>query len=374
MKAFVWFRIGILLLAACATAVTDLAAASKPGPSQRFFNLGFTSWPYAASTEAINWVYDAVRANGDLISEHIEEGVPWGEALEGRAFSDDFQNSLNFRKLKRAPGQKLLLSISPLSTGRDGLAFYRGEAINQPLEMPWQEFTFDQQEVKTAYLNYARRMIEFFSPDYFCLGVEVNLLKRNKPELWSSYLLLQEFVYNQLKQEYPNLIMLVSVEAIPLMPGYTDADTTAQASALEDILPYTDILGISLHPCMSNFRADYIPTDLFSRIRLLTDKPLAVTESSYPAQRFTITVNGQAVTFNGSPTKQEDFVKQLLTAANKDQYRFVVWFTIRDYDALWEELGKGDVLLFWRDTGLFDERGISRRALSTWQLWLRKPY
>jgi hypothetical protein len=350
----------------------EAAVPVKDESSHRFFAMGFSSWPYDLTLEAVNWGYEQVGKYGDFIDEHLEEGVPWPEAQGDLPFPRNYQDVLNFRKSKRLPGHKLLVSINPLSIGRNSLAPYRGEAPNQTLPKPWDQRSLNDPIVKQAYLKYARRLIEFFSPDYFCMGVEVNLLKKNRPDLWPAFLELHKYVYSELKKQFPELKILVSLEACSLLEGYTDADYAGQMQAVNDILPYTDIVGISLHPFMSKNLAENIPADMFRRIRSLSDKPMAITETSYPAEKFTIKIHGIPVDFNGTPEKQKEYLRQLLTAVRDGAYLFVTWFSIRDYDAIYNKLGGGDLLLIWRDTGLFDQTGRPRPGFDVWQQWLNQ--
>jgi len=45
--------------------------------------------------------------------------------------------------------------------------------------------------------------------------------------------------------------------------------------------------------------------------------------------------------------------------------RSEVNFVLRDYDALWQQIGGNeDLTIAWRDTGLYDEAGAARPALS----------
>lgn len=67
--------------------------------------MGFTSWPYDATTEAVDWTWSTLRAEGDVVSQHIEEGVPWPEAASGAPFPATFDALLADRK-KRAAGAK----------------------------------------------------------------------------------------------------------------------------------------------------------------------------------------------------------------------------------------------------------------------------
>jgi hypothetical protein len=243
------------------------------------------------------------------------------------------------------------------------------------LPPPWDSYALDSPEVKQAYSSYAKRMIALFNPDYVAIGVEVNLLVRNAPSLWPAYLELHKQVYQDIKLAFPNLPVLASFDVNAILEGYNlEDDHAAQMQALRDILPYVDVLGISLHPFLSVYLADTVPGSLFDDVFALTSKPIAITESSYPAQVWSIDVGGTTVTFSGSQAKQEDFVGRLLGAAQAHEAPFVIWFTARDYDALWEALGESDAALPWRDTGLYDEQGSPRQALAVWQRALAEPH
>ena len=155
-----------------------------------------------------------------------------------------------------------------------------------------------------------------------------------------------------------------TINGVPIEGGKT----------LADLLPSLDIVGISLHPFLSTVHfAETVPADMFDRLFALAKKPIAITESSYCAQPWSLTVNGTAVPFSGSPEKQRDFTARLLAAAARHRAPFVVMFTIRDYDALWKAFGKSDSALPWRDTGFYDEDGKPRPALEVWDSYLKRP-
>jgi hypothetical protein len=223
--------------------------------------------------------------------------------------------------------------------------------------------------VKTAYLNYSKRMIDLFHPAYVVLGVEVNLLAANNDALWPAYLELHKYVYAHLKSAYPAVKFAVSMTAPDLLEGYTGVDHTTQMRALRDITPYIDFLGISLHPFMSKYLAETVPADLFDRIFSLTRLPIAITESSYPATNWSMKIGGGNAVFNGSPAKQDAFLKRMFAAASQHGSPFVIYFAPRDYDALWEKSGRAANMLPWRSTGLYDASGRPRPALATWRTY-----
>jgi hypothetical protein len=351
-----------------------LLGAQSLSAQQRRFRMGFSSWPYDLTQEAVDWVYQNIQNEGDLVLQHIEEGVPWNESLMGAAFPPEYQQSLMQRRARLTKGKKLLVAINSLNTSRSGLALYRTDEISQPLPEPWASYALDDSHVRRAYLAYAKRIIEALDPDYLIIGVEVNLLMRDKPELWKQYVRLQRSVYKGLKRAYPKLPVLVSLEAVSLIAQFQAADSAAQRKALQDILPYTDILGLSLHPYLSQYSTGPYPFDIFKLVREFTKKPIAITETSFPAQPFTVNVNGADFLFDGSEEKQQAYFAALLQAAQRDRYRFVAVFSVRDYDALWEKLGRTDLMLLWRDGGFFSETGEPRSVLSVWRSYLNRKF
>src|SRR5690606_38448064 len=43
----------------------------------REFQMGFSSWPYAATAEAVDDTYRFISENADVYSEHIDANIPW---------------------------------------------------------------------------------------------------------------------------------------------------------------------------------------------------------------------------------------------------------------------------------------------------------
>lgn len=360
------YMAGMLMFASC----------SDPDPAlTRSFYMGFSPWVYDATVEAQHWVYDKVGTEGDVISHHLEEGVPWVEAFANQPYAESFRNELAFRKSKHIAGQKIVVQISPLNVARTGIADYRGTEINMPLPAPWNSFALNSAEVKTAYLNYATYIIDFLQPDYLLIGVEVNLLIRNNPDKWSAYVELNRYVYTELKKSRPSVPLSVSVFCVPYFPQWSSEDIlTAQLSGLENLHDSYDILSFSIHPFMSALLAESFPENYLKDMFALTRKPVAISESSYPAQVWSTTTT-PTLTFNGTSTKQKDFIKNMLSASQQANAEFVIWFTIRDYDALWNGvLKQSEDALVWRDTGLYSEDGSTREAHAAWLEWFKRGH
>ena len=348
----------------------------KEPTQQRHFYMGVTPFPYEVSEAAVNYTYQKINENTDIINHHFDNGVPWVEALSGAAFNAHVQNDWNFRSSRTPSNHRVYLSVTPLSFTRAGLAAYHGETDNMALPEPWDTYSFNHENVKTAYLNYCKRIIEFFKPDYFNMAIEVNLLHANNPSAWDEYLELHEYVYLQLKASYPALPVFCSVSAQHLLSGYIGGnDVTESRGALSDLLEHSDLYAISFYPYMSAFLGNPYPENSFEDILALSDKPFAVAETGYPAQSFSMDTGFGIVDIEGTEDKQEKYIRDLLDAAmSRANTQFVINFVIRDYDQLWVQIGSpNDINIAWRDTGLFDENGAARKGYTTWNEFMTIP-
>jgi hypothetical protein len=355
----------------CAALVLALPAGAQDTVEPRPFRLGFTPFPYDISFEAVDFSYAAIAQDADIIMHHFDNGVPWPEALAGDPWPAGFQEEIEERLNRTAPELAMLLSLTPINFMRDGLAPYRGDEGEQPLPAAWEGRAFDELDVINAYARYAMRMIDFFEPDYVNIGIEVNILLNKRPDLWPGYLALQEATYTTLKAAHPELPIFVSVLGVAYVPGAaSEYDVEAQRAALPDILASSDYYALSIYPYTSAYTTGPLPESFFEQMFGLSDKPLAISETGYPAQAFTV----YGVTFEGTQEKQADYIGRLLEQAQQRQMIFVINFVLRDYDALWEKIGGGDLAAVWRDTGLYDEDGTERAALRVWRDALARPY
>lgn len=374
----------ILAILSLACGATASPAAPTPAcePNQpkvrvdaeaRPFQMGFTRWPPEATLEGLARMDAFLAAHGDLTALHFDGGVPWPEALIGDPLPDGLMSSWTSTREAIPANHALLVSITPLDMTRSKLANYWGDTDNQPLPKPWDAYSLDHPDVKLAYLKYARQVIEYFQPDYFAIGIEVNVAQVNAPETWNAYRELHKFVYESLKQEYPHLPIFATF-TVSHMSGLDGGDRTIQKAEIESLLPYLDLIGLSAYPygwMYESGKADPIPEDFFAAA-LAFGKPLAVTESGAPSYNFS--AFGKDYEF--TEEYQARWVDFLLRQAGENQFRFVVAFTGIDYDKLLavfpedvRELGT-----IWVYTGLERSDGCAKRALSVWDAYLGLEY
>jgi hypothetical protein len=218
-------------------------------PSSRSFRMGFTPFPYDISLEAVEETYSNITTNGDIINHHFDNGVPWVEAFSGSPFSDNVMNDWTYRKAHTPASLKVCLSVSALRTERDGLALYRGSLDDMDLPDPWNTYSFANTEVRDAYLNYCKRIIDFFQPDYFNMNVEANLLHFMDPSQWTGFMQFHQHVYQNLKSAYPDLPVFCSITGAHLLDNYFDGkDASLERLAALQLLEYSDMYALSFLP------------------------------------------------------------------------------------------------------------------------------
>ena len=166
------------------------------------------------------------------------------------------------------------------------------------------------------------------NPDYFIIGIEVNLLMKFKPDLWDEFLELHNYVYQQIKTIDPIFPVFVSFTGMDLVEGYTDANHIDMMQALNDIIPFSDYFGVSVYPFISNFTCDSLPADMFNKIFALSTKPICISETGYPAEYFTVL--GGSLIFNGSPDKQNNYITLLLNQPEQHNLKFLINFVLSD--------------------------------------------
>ena len=350
-------------------------AAPPPVPVEtRGFELGFTPWPYDATSEAVSFVYAEAASRGDFIAHHLDGGVPWNEALNGTAYSAELEAELATRLNNTPADMRAYLAISPLNGARDGLAEYWGSAANQPLPPPWDTKALDDPDVITAYTNYAADLIQRFGPDYCNLVIEASELALNDTAGYDDLVALTAAVSSELKLQFPNVQLMISVAL--KSPGSPEAATIG--AELPRLVQHVDALGISVYPYIFFDHADRgdpanLPADWLSQVTTLAGgKPIAIAETGWAAEN--VTIPAFSVDIASDPAKQSAYLSRLFPAAEALDAEFIVWFFLADYDALWNgALQQDPVARIWRDTGLFDENLNPRPALDRWMAELAAP-
>ena len=336
-------------------------------PASRSFRLGFTGFPHDFTLPAILEARAFCRDNGDIIAHHIE-GVPWAECLNSQPFSAKLLEDWNGKTKATAKNGKVYLAISP---GRGELKVHE-KSLPLPKELAGKRY--DDPLVMKTYLAYCRRAVEFFKPDYLCIGIEVNDLFKGGAQQWSAYKTLHEYVYAELKKDHKDLPIFASFTLHNLLNAGT-RDRRRMLAAFAEIMPHNDLVAVSFYPFIRGGTTDYAGclqslADAFAQY----NKPFAFVETGEAAERFQFPTSKQVI--DGTPEKQEAYFKALLPFAGTHRTEFIICFVHRDYDLLWDKMKAGapEAFAAWRDCGLIDEAGNPRPAFKVWKAWFDLPY
>ena len=374
------------------TAVPDMDTTSDQGeigtdtdikPEQsRSFYMGFTPWPYDFTVEAVLDTYAKANAHGDLIAHHLDNGIPWEEALTNQPYHPKVEEELAFKLEKTGSDKKVYLAINSLNLDRNGLAPYWAANDNSPLPEPWASRSFSDPEVAQAYINYALDLIDRFNPTWFNYGIEANELILNKPEAFDGYVTFASAVYQAIRAAHPDLKILIS----STLKHPDSHETMTVINTLPAILPYVDMIGISTYPYVFYGHPNAgdpanLPQDWLSQAQLLAGgKPLALAETGWPAQD--LVIPAFSIDTESTADFQKSYTEVLFEEAQNLNLEFIVWYSAVDFDALWNALPTdSDASLYikalahiWRDTGLWGEDLKARPALSVWDSWYQTPH
>lgn len=367
-------------------------------PPARGFYMGFTPFPYNADpvtiAQVVDDVYDKLGTDADMVLHHLEEGIPWNAALADDLltpaavafpYTNHIKTDWDTRNAKTPATHKKYVAVTPINLARDDLAPWRDTANEQPLQAPFDTHSangdFNAADVKTAYLNYCLRVIEYLEPDYLAIGIEVNLLRRlTDAATWAKYLELHQHVYDGLKAQHPDLPIFVSIVPVEMLDGYVDPPAefagdaagyrASQLAALDALLMHSDYYAVSLYPFITAYFASAFPADMFDRIFALSSKPAVIAETGMIAEDMNVFM----IDFEGTQGKQDGYMQSMLAAADEHGLLFVNWFVLQDYDLLCSFFGGcAGTDRLWRDAGVYDGGGNPRPSHATWKSWLERP-
>jgi len=339
--------------------------------TERPFRMGFSPFPPDLSMEAVAQVYSFIGDNADLILHHFDNGVPWEEALAGKQFSDNLQEDWNRRLEKTPENSGIMVAITPLDFERSNLADKWGESEGMDLPEPWESYPLNHPDVRTAYLNYALRVIDFFNPDFMALGIEVNMLRAKNPELWEEYLDLNSYVYTRVKKVYPQLPLFTTVqyEWLRGLDKKTEGSVDNQVEAVSELMEHSDILGLSTY----HYGIDHNPpVEDYFRTALSFGKPVGIAETGANSADFTQLI----FTTRADEKDQLAFVSFILKEAADNNFLFVNNWVAIDFDRLLEDLPftVRQIAKGWVHTGLQTWDGKNKPALDIWRNYLELPY
>ena len=206
----------------------------------RRFKMGFTTWPFAPTQEAVISTEEFLGANGDIYSEHIDSEIPWNAWINGTDLPNAFIEMVATRAARRTSDNTLTLSLSLLNLERNDL-------------MPDFDGTvpaynsLNDAHIENAYYEHVNYLVKRLTPEYLVIAVEVDGLLKQAPEKWESYKSLMTNVKNRIKSDYPSLAISESV----MLHGFYQPDFGNPQNVVSEVSTYVnsmDFAAISFYP------------------------------------------------------------------------------------------------------------------------------
>ncbi len=359
MKNIIFYS-SIILLGSCVKASLNCEQGNFfEGVEERNFAMGFTTWNYAPQDEAVEDTYDFILGNGDVYAEQIDEYVPWASLINGTPLPSDFLLKMEYKAVRKPQDLPLSLSVSFLDTDRSDLL--------PDLDGSRPESSgFDDPTIIDAYEKHLNWLISKFNPDYLTFAMEVNELFTHDREKWDAYKNFSREIRSRLRIAHPELELS---ESITLHNWFEPENGDQESYNLEmkTFVEGLDFASISFYPFLTGLESESGYQRAFDFLHSQVSTPIGIVETNQLAE--TLEINAYNLTIKADPCSQKEYLETLLLNAQSEDYAFVIWWSHRDYDELWETFPDEvkDIGKIWRDTGLIDEDGNERIAFSSWK-------
>ncbi len=271
-KILKWILIVVvifIILAVIGNLTDDNEPKEKPNVSDNLVKLGIGYFP-------LNPIYDSNSAwtKASQVADIAYIQRHWKE--DSNPDKKDFLNTLeNDVKVAKSKGMEIYLAFEVLSPERESLELPSGLSGD-----------FSNENVKQAYLDMVKNVAKTYKPDYFILNVEINLHKQHNPIDYDNYKAVYEEAYDIVKSVSSKTLVAISLSYQDFngKDCFDSEDTLTFGSFVQDF-PKQDIFAVSTYPlCYGNPKN--IPSDLFTRLNVLSEKPLFISEIGYPSESF----------------------------------------------------------------------------------------
>ncbi len=323
------------------------------------FEMGFSTWAYAPTTESVNTTYQFVDDNAGIYSEHIDANIPWKAWISDLPLPKEFTDEIAGRVSRRNSNIKLTLSVSILNSLRNELAADFDGMVPDYIAL-------NDIEIENAYFKHLEYITSQLNPDYLIMAIEVNELLIHAPEKWDEYKLLMAKIRPRIKARFPSLNIS---ESITLHNLY-QPDVPNPEAYIAEIVSYAnslDFVSISFYPFFKGLNTKQNFQEAFDFLHQKINKPIAFAETSHLSED--LTVESFNLFIQGNEDEQKEYLESLLINAQQQNYRYVIWWAHRDYNELWETFPEEvrDLGELWISTGIINEDGIEKKAYTSWK-------
>ena len=275
--------------------------------------MGISSLPPELTEESYASTFELAGNLGEVVL--IQRTPPWDELLDGEISQRTVQATQREKELAAANGLDLFVAIDPTDSSEG-----RSEIAGLPSDLAGAGFA--DEEVRDAFLAYARYVAENYQPKYLALGVEINGYQHEHPQDFERFVTLYHEAYKAVKELSPETLVFPTFqleELQGLLP--LDQPYPPQWFLINRFEPELDLLALSSYPSLVYASAEDVPNGYFSQVEAYTSRPIAITGLGFASE----TGDGA-----GDEVGQAVFLQQALQEAERAGMSLVIWFAGQD--------------------------------------------
>jgi hypothetical protein len=343
-------RVAIVLAAAVLkTAALAPPSAQAADPQRLYANFPLLIDP-APPNDRSPFQFSAhhIRDDSNAVALHMEFfGVPWREFGAGINPPEAWLRQMDaVRGLEERLGLPVYLALTPIDGSRDRLAsnpagiyaLTQDDSFGARCE-PIDTRPDYETVVRPGFERYVSYMIQRFQPRFVALSVEVNIYKTFCPAAWIAMQQLLNETYDRVKLEHPGLPVFHTFQTEFLW--LSESSSSPCFGFHRECLVYniqelaglrSDLYALSSYPAATFLNAGrQLPDDYLTAIASLSGKPIAISETAYPAVTYITPSGGTCVPIQPSSViDQAWWMARMLRDAARVQMPFVVWWANED--------------------------------------------
>jgi len=349
LLSYVVIAVFWLALAACGGDKTDgpQRSPTSAGPP-RSFAMGLSSLPAELTEESYSRAFELAASAGEVIM--IQRTPPWEELIAGEVSAETARATQRERQLAEEHELDLLVAIDPTDVVGD-----RSELTSLPPERRGAGFADEQ--IRSAFIDYAKYVAENYRPKYLALGVEINSYQHQHPEDFEQFVTLYHQAYDGVKELSPETLVfpIFQLEELQgLLP--IDQPYPPQWYLIRRFEPRLDLLAVSSYPGLAFTAPEDVPDSYFAQLRSYTDRPIVIAGTGY--------ASGD----DANEDQQAAYLRRVLDETQQLSMPLLVWLVGQDPSFT------GDVSLgLLQHIGLLRQDGTEKPAWAVWAQAARRP-
>ncbi|HIH22672.1 TPA: hypothetical protein HA238_03015 [Candidatus Micrarchaeota archaeon] len=209
-------------------------------------------------------------------------------------------------------------------------------------------------ETKQKYKESAVEFAKKYKPEYFGIGIELNILYEKSPADFDEFVTFYAEVYDAIKTASPGtkVFTIFQLEKMKGLGGGLFGGENNPANAQWDILnkfKKSDIIAFTTYPGLIYPNPSEIPADYYSEIKSHTTKPIAFTEIGWHSA-------ASPKGWESSESEQAEFVKIFFNRTTGLNSEFIVWSFLYDQKTIEP----------FNSMGLYGTDGNAKTAWAEW--------